>query len=49
MGYYEPANAVLAGLLAYGRDQEVRPKPRWLGVREALSVGFDIGSKEIFN
>ena len=45
----EPANAVLAGLLAYGRDQEVRPKPRWLGVREALSVGFDIGSKEIFN
>ena len=29
----DPANAVLAGLLAYGRDQEVRPKPRWLGTQ----------------
>ena len=32
----DPANAVLAGLLAYGRDQEVRPKPRWLGVQRGI-------------
>jgi cell division protein FtsA len=32
----DPANAVLAGLLAYGRDQEVRPKPRWLGVQGSM-------------
>ena len=32
----DPANAVLAGLLAYGCDQEVRPKPRWLGVQGSM-------------
>ena len=32
----DPANAVLAGLLAYGRDQEVRPKPRWLGAQGSM-------------
>ena len=32
----DPANAVLAGLLAYGRDQEVRPRPRWLGVQGGM-------------
>ncbi len=43
-----PANAVLAGLLAYGRDQEVRPKPRWLDgqgdlfsrIRQWIQVNF---------
>ena len=43
-----PANAVLAGLLAYGRDQEVRPKPRWLNsqgdlfsrIRQWIQVNF---------
>ena len=32
----DPANAVLAGLLAYGRDQEVRPKPRWMGMQGGM-------------
>lgn len=32
----DPANAVLAGLLAYGRDQEVRLKPRWLGTQGSM-------------
>ena len=32
----DPANGVLAGLLAYGRDQEVRPKPRWLGTQGSV-------------
>ena len=32
----DPANAVLAGLLAYGHDQEVRPKPRWLGAQGSV-------------
>ncbi len=32
----DPANAVLAGLLAYGRDQEVRPRPRWLDVQDGM-------------
>jgi cell division protein FtsA len=29
----DPSNAVLAGLLAYGRDQQIRPKPRWIGAQ----------------
>jgi len=32
----DPANAVLAGLLAYGRDQEVRPRPRWSGAQGSM-------------
>lgn len=32
----DPANAVLAGLLAYGREQEIRPKPHWMGVQAGL-------------
>ncbi|MEC8126271.1 MAG: cell division protein FtsA [Pseudomonadota bacterium] len=32
----DPANAVLAGLLAYGCDQEVRPRPRWLGAQGSM-------------
>ncbi len=32
----DPANAVLAGLLVYGRDQEIRPKPRWLGMQGGM-------------
>lgn len=32
----DPANAVMAGLLAYGRDQEVRPKPRWMGMQGGM-------------
>ena len=34
-----PANAVVAGLLAYGRDQEVRPQPHWLVRKEACLQG----------
>jgi cell division protein FtsA len=29
----DPSNAVLAGLLAYGRDQQIQPKPRWIGAQ----------------
>ena len=32
----DPANAVVAGLLAYGRDQEVRPQPHWLGAQGSM-------------
>lgn len=31
----DPSNAVLAGLLAYGRDQQIQPKPRWIGAQES--------------
>jgi cell division protein FtsA len=36
----DPANAVLAGLLAYGREQEVRLKPRWLGAHRSMLNGI---------
>ncbi|MBU25192.1 MAG: cell division protein FtsA [Gammaproteobacteria bacterium] len=32
----DPSNTVVAGLLAYGRDQEVRPQPHWLGAQGSM-------------
>ena len=44
----DPANAVVAGLLAYGRDQEVRPQPHWLGAQGSMFNRVRQWIREIF-